>query len=445
MKRLIRLYPRKWRERYGPELEEVVERRKGGIRSFVDLLRGIVDARLHPELVTLDGAVQATAGGPGTQLVLVPGVGFRGRDALGTAANVVVRQGERTCVVAVTPDRDGVRLEFTIDGLELEMPPAGWRQFDGTVRITDDAGRQLATRPRWQVGGQFRRTADGRTMLRYTDLLPPLAPGTRSLTLAVEGAAGSWRVQVPVAPAEMAGAEARAVEVSDATNGIVIAVRAVARSEAQTAIELEAFFDPPNFEGDGPARQYISALGTSTGHGGRLGGAEALRLQGDDGVDYREVGQPVIEPAARRHRETVLFGPLPQHVHVATLEIPHVLVQERSDDSVTVAVPSSTDIAVTGCAAQLTVSRVSDAARGPRVRIELVPPDPDAVRQLAYLQSVDTGQSPMGTIGTTFSRCAGERMTVEVPDPSGELASVTLRGPVILLRGPWRLKIPLDG
>jgi hypothetical protein len=46
--RYLRLYPRAWRERYGDELEAVLETDGLGMRSRLDLIRGAVDARLHP-------------------------------------------------------------------------------------------------------------------------------------------------------------------------------------------------------------------------------------------------------------------------------------------------------------------------------------------------------------------------------------------------------------
>ena len=46
--RYVRLYPRAWRERYGDELEAVLETDGLGLRSRFDLLRGAMDAHLHP-------------------------------------------------------------------------------------------------------------------------------------------------------------------------------------------------------------------------------------------------------------------------------------------------------------------------------------------------------------------------------------------------------------
>jgi hypothetical protein len=369
--------------------------------------------------------------------VLVPGIGFRRRDALATAANLVVERDGRTLVAAVTPDRDGLRLDLTINGLPSELVTKGAGVI---VTVTDDAGRRLATRPRWQVGAQFARTADGGTRLHYVDLLGPPVAGTRGLRLAINGAAGEWRVEIPLVPADIAGADAHEIEASDSRQGVTIVARSVAQSPEQTAIELEAFFDPPAFEGDGPAQRWITGLADHAQFG-RLGD-ESLVLRSDD-VRYREKGQPLVEPTARTYRETAFFEAVPPDRAIATLEIPHVLMQERTEESLTLGVPSETDVSIAGCSARISVTRVEDDARGRRVRIQVRPLDVDAARQVVYLQSVDTGQGPMGTIGTSVIRCAGQRPLVEVPDPSGQLATVTLRGPVIELRGPWRIEIPL--
>lgn len=49
MSRLVRLYPRAWRERYQDEFEALLEDRSGSIGDAIDTLRGAVDAHLHPQ------------------------------------------------------------------------------------------------------------------------------------------------------------------------------------------------------------------------------------------------------------------------------------------------------------------------------------------------------------------------------------------------------------
>ena len=51
MTTLLRLYPRPWRERYGDELLALLADRPTTFIDRLDLIRGAVDARLHPELV----------------------------------------------------------------------------------------------------------------------------------------------------------------------------------------------------------------------------------------------------------------------------------------------------------------------------------------------------------------------------------------------------------
>lgn len=50
MSALVRLYPRPWRERYETEFLDVLASRPPSIGDRVDIVRGAVDARLHPEL-----------------------------------------------------------------------------------------------------------------------------------------------------------------------------------------------------------------------------------------------------------------------------------------------------------------------------------------------------------------------------------------------------------
>jgi hypothetical protein len=64
MSRYLALYPRAWRERYGDELEGVLEAERLGLRGGLDLLRGALDAHLHPAMpspVPVAAALTASA------------------------------------------------------------------------------------------------------------------------------------------------------------------------------------------------------------------------------------------------------------------------------------------------------------------------------------------------------------------------------------------------
>ena len=54
---LVRFYPARWRERYGEEIADLLAAEPPNVPRAVDLLRGLIDAHLHPELV--DSALAA--------------------------------------------------------------------------------------------------------------------------------------------------------------------------------------------------------------------------------------------------------------------------------------------------------------------------------------------------------------------------------------------------
>ena len=376
-------------------------------------------------------------------LVFVPGVGFRSAHALGTRANVVTKSGDRTLTAAITPDRDGIRVQFTVTGIRMDLDANG-KRFEDPVRIHDDAGRDISTpRPRWQVGGFLTRAANGTATLSYTTLLEPLAQGVRAVELALTGAAGEWTVRIPVEPERFVGAPARAVNASATKDGVTVAARMVARSDAATAIEIEAFYDPPEPVHDPrPAKRWVRGIDSfsppSIGHGIR----ERLVLRDDAGDPYHEQGQSFVDPVARRYREVVVFPALPANVRSGTLEVSNLWTQEFGDAPTTMSVPGEADIHVADCDAHLVVSRVGDHAE--TIRVTVAAPESESERQLLYFENlVIPGGDPRGTIGMSMVHCIGQRPYLDLPDPMFKVSEVTLRSPVVQLRGPWTLEIPL--
>jgi hypothetical protein len=60
---LLRLYPRSWRLRYESEVRALLDSRPPGPRDILDLLRGAVDAHLHPPAPSWVPPVAALSGG----------------------------------------------------------------------------------------------------------------------------------------------------------------------------------------------------------------------------------------------------------------------------------------------------------------------------------------------------------------------------------------------
>jgi hypothetical protein len=56
MNAILRLYPRAWRERYGDEVEALLDEHPASLLDQLDLIRGALDARLHPQVPGTDVA-----------------------------------------------------------------------------------------------------------------------------------------------------------------------------------------------------------------------------------------------------------------------------------------------------------------------------------------------------------------------------------------------------
>ena len=59
---LLRLYPPAWRARYGDEFAELLAARRPTLRDRLDIVRGAIDARLHPQVVGASAQRVATVG-----------------------------------------------------------------------------------------------------------------------------------------------------------------------------------------------------------------------------------------------------------------------------------------------------------------------------------------------------------------------------------------------
>lgn len=392
-----------------------------------------------------DPYTRATVATTVDDLVFLPGRGFMPAYALGTRANVVVERDGKTFTGGVIPDRDGIRVIFTVSGIvtDLKPGPYGSTSVTSNARVVDDQGRAVAGRPRWTSGASLR--FDPSPTLHHHLVLDRPRPDARHLDLTFDGPAGEWNVRLPLEPIEHEGIPGRTIEAVDHERGVTLAARAVARSAQTTVIEVEAYPDPPS-TAEGWARSYVMGIGP-TASPGRLSDRQ-IGLRDDAGNVHRERGMPVPEQTGGKQREAVLFGALPDSVQRGTVEVELVWVHEGTDATVTVPVPGEADITIAGCTGHATVTRVTpregqfphlpDGPARSAIHIETRPLDPDADRQLVYLPPADQ------RIGTTVTHCAGQLPTVEIPETTEQLAAVTFRGGTIQVRGPWRLEIPLE-
>ena len=121
MSRLVGLYPRGWRDRYESELLEVLEVRKPSIGDRLDIVRGAIDARLHPQLAptpsgdgapsrparlggvlaVVGGLLWAAAGVAFNSSSMIPSLGYKNTDtALVVAIGAALATGFAALVVS---------------------------------------------------------------------------------------------------------------------------------------------------------------------------------------------------------------------------------------------------------------------------------------------------------------------------------------------------------
>ncbi len=364
------------------------------------------------------------------------------------SANVVVERDGRTLTAGLTSDRDGAEIRMTVAGLHDELEFRQSRPVDAPVHITDDRGRVIEERPsRYHVNSHLFRLMEGPTLFQRMVSLDRIERDVRFIELVMEGGAGDWRVTIPVVPRTASGPHGVPTNAMDVRHGIAIAAQLVARTKQMTAIELASYF------ADEPAGKGERALeGISSLHHGRALGADLLILRDSTGTHHLERPRPVQDRVGlARRREVALFEPMPAAATSVTLEVPYVAVRDLSEETVLVPVPGETDMTLAGCRAHVVTSRIGrssdstdehrspiEGLNGPCVRIVITPNDPDAERQL-----VSCGVMESNDRGMTMSVALSGPPVIEVPDPTGDSPHMTLRGPVIRLRGPWKLEIPL--
>jgi hypothetical protein len=206
---LLRLYPRAWRDRYESEMLAVIEARRLDWRTRLDLLRGALDAHLHPAQAPAIPVLAALVAGvtwivagvasitqplppdwPGFLLETLP-LGLLGAIA---ELRVVLAIGRRSGLGG--PRGTGVALVFAAVGHVVWIVVLAVAAIGGPYGAITGAGQSLAAVGTLAVGLVRARAADhtsslalvvaGAAMLVPSPLTWPLAGGAW-LALAVAG------------------------------------------------------------------------------------------------------------------------------------------------------------------------------------------------------------------------------------------------------------------
>jgi hypothetical protein len=156
---LVRFYPARWRERYGEEIADLLATEPPSVPRAVDLLRGLIDAHLHPELV--DSALAA-----------VPAAGERSAEMRTRGTGTVARLARVAMLTALiaTPVVAAGGVGYNLGRSQVTSvaePAVGqtfyllYGAFDFPVWGTLSTGIGGATRANLSVCGTSRVGADG--------------------------------------------------------------------------------------------------------------------------------------------------------------------------------------------------------------------------------------------------------------------------------------------
>lgn len=462
MKRLARLYPRRWRERYGAEIDAFIDRGRVTPRAVLDLVRGVIDAHLHPKLAC--------------ELVFVPELGFRPSGTRTLLETSRTHHDDTTVTVrsvAAGPDRTELVIEWESHAgaaLVCEPPRAeqaasakagpkgymiGPRPLEGfMVASATPGGVDEVAFARLLVRGQ--NSVDALTFGPRAHLtrhgwsthviaFPPLPPTVDEAELQLSVDAKEWRVPVAFSRAYV-GATPLAVEARH--GGVIVRATAVARAGDEVMIRLELEGEDPQTLlgpiGSGPPPVLPPGVRPPPNWGATR---DALALVPDHGKPTYERRRLFHADAAPRSlrgpqspkRLTAMFGPVDPEATTATLSIPWIEVSEMNGvaevDLTTLPARAemnghgfeviSTDASMVRPDHRKILLRAVDAS-GPR---RFVRPLTVRPKSPAAGYSYSWGNDPDGT----------QWMDTLVGDPP----VVMFSGVALRVEGPWELRLPL--
>jgi hypothetical protein len=437
MKHLVRLYPKTWRIRYGAELATLVQRRRASFGEALDLVRGAVDAHLHPWVAPA--------------LVFVPELGFR---PVGTR---VLQKRAEACVdgtwlrilsVAAAPDRTEVLLEWE--------PPEKPEGPDNWVLRIDRSGvheRPPAELAAALVAGENEhallradhrfRSASGYDLVDMT--FPCVVAGASEAQLTVRHGEREWRVPFRLVTGSFLGGPAAAETEHE---GIVLRATAVARLDTQVVVALEAATRGPGTRVAriGSGAPSASPRQRKVPHPGKI--ADPVVLQDDRGRRSEELRR--LHHFSREadlssadpwpSRITSVFGAMDPGASSAVLSVPSMLIDEGAGSVVVDLRTLPTDIELGAHRIRVLRAEESPVNRGRR-RVVFQCFEPGGPRHLLGPGSVRAEGIPadLSIRGQPDER---QQLWMDILVPEAPI--VTLTGAVVRVDGPWNLNLSLE-
>jgi hypothetical protein len=371
-----------------------------------------------------------------SDLVFVPAVGFRPAPGSVLINSVVAERADwRVSIDHFVTGPEGSELTYALSG---PIPSTGSDRTDqpswlyDAVALRTAEGVVIEATPEGAQGRHQWSVAPGlnlQTMWRGVTF-PPLPPGVTDIDLVLGGAPGDWTVPFKLTPITGLGPPAKRLDSRDIHHGVTIVAGAIASGETMTAVDLRTVLAATS------RPRFMRSIGSDER---RPGDESRLALEDDAGTRVGEFATFYDRVSdGRELHQVFVFPPLDGEAGHAVLTIPEIRLAEDTGAPVTLPIPIETDIELGRHRAHARVTR-AQSSRGSVVRVELDDGGWHDDSRLVYAETVrlDGVTRPVGP--TT----AGPGDPVQSFDPSGAAGEITLDSPVVLLRGPWRLEIPL--
>ena len=224
---------------------------------------------------------------------------------------------------------------------------------------------------------------------------------------------------------------AHAVEVSDEHHGVVLRAQAIGRGADTTAVLLQTELRPH------PRKRFMRALGALRDD---PRGVPGVTISDDTGAEVSAYAGTRELSTGPEMRMIAVAPGLSADARTAVVTVPYIVLSEYTGLPVTLAEPYDGEIALGDDRALVKTAREPAPRGGAAVSVEVTGAWHDD-RRLLWAESLTTGDKYGGV---------GFRALPEEPpfktyaeDPTGASPTVTLESPVLQLRGPWRLTVPL--
>lgn len=377
-----------------------------------------------------------------SELVFVPGVGFRPSASATLVTPVSAERGEWSVTIEKLlrgPEKTELVFSLTgpggppITGVGFERPePPPWmhlpislRHAGGTIELTNE-GRQGPSGFSTGPGSPLRT-------IHPTVRFPALPSGTTELEVVFDGAPGNWAVPVTLSASTQYGLPAKALEVAESHHGVTLTARGVARSDTTTAVDIYASLEAT------PQPRFMRSLGVRR-H--RAGDEPQFILTDDTGSEVGEFAVFDDEVSSGRELHQVpVFPALDASATRCVLTIPDVVLTEHNGAWTTLGVPSESTFRFGTFDVRASVTKVQ-SRRGPAVRVFLDDGGWRDDRRLLYPETVWVN-GRHGGIGWDGSPSAGDPCGVNAENPEDDAHEVMIENPVVRLRGPWRFEMDL--